>query len=211
MGVLRALLSLLFPLRDDEKLVQDLTPELVFARATSKSFTFAKTDVIGLLPYRDTVVAALIKEAKFRKNAKAIELLGTVLADHLLERTAEETAFGQKIALIPLPLSVTRKKERGYNQTEEVCKAATTKLGDSVTFLPAALMRTRDTLPQTTLSGTARRENMRDAFSAATTLDPVYSYILVDDVVTTGATLSAAIDALRLGGAMHISAIALAH
>jgi predicted amidophosphoribosyltransferase len=83
------------------------------------------------------------------------------------------------------------------------------KLGDGAE-LQSALVRARETMPQTGLPGDARRSNMCSAFSAAHALDPSCTYIVVDDVVTTGATLVAALEAMRKGGATDVAAVALA-
>jgi predicted amidophosphoribosyltransferase len=52
---------------------------------------------------------------------------------------------------------------------------------------------------------------MRGAFGATHSADPALTYILIDDVITTGATLQAAVDALTSAGASHIIPLALAH
>lgn len=211
MSLLKAFLSLLFPPRKDERVVSALGEAGLFARSAPASFELSGTHAVGLLPYRDETVRAFILEAKFHENESAIAALGSVLADYLMERIADETALGGKLVLIPVPLGEKRMKERGYNQMERICETAVAKLGDSVACMPGALRRVRETAPQTSLSGDQRRINMLGAFAAKNELDPSYSYIVVDDVVTTASTLLAAVDALRIGGAYQVGAIALAH
>lgn len=211
MQVFTKLLELLFPPRPDELVVRTCKSDDLFALSNPVVVNIGQTPVTGLLPYRNETVRACIREAKFHKNEKAMHELSAVLADHLLERVVDETAFGTKIALVPVPLGAKRLKERGYNQTTEVCRLALTRLGNSVRLMEDALIRTKETLPQTELSGNARRHNMQGAFSASRPLDPSLSYILIDDVMTTGATLLSAIQSLREGGATHISATTLAH
>ena len=77
--------------------------------------------------------------------------------------------------------------------------------------MPHLLERTRDTKPQTSLNREARKRNMQGAFRATEPLDPDLAYIILDDVMTTGATLEAACTALTEAGALHVEAIALAH
>lgn len=211
MRLFKEFLEFLFPPRRDELLVRTYENEDLFPISAPVSMTVGGVVAVGLLPYRNETVRAFIREAKFHKNTKALQALSDVLADHLLERVADETAFGKKFVLVPIPLGTKRLKERGYNQTAEVCRLAITRLGNSVTRMEDALVRTKDTLPQTELSGDARRHNMRGAFSVSGPLDPSFSYILIDDVVTTGATLLASVQALRTGGAKEISAITFAH
>ena len=111
--------------------------------------------------------------------------------------------------LVPVPLGSARRKERGFNQAEEVVRRAGEACGIQIDT--ESLVRTRETASQVSLPKAEREKNMRGAFSAAHPLDPLHTYILVDDVATTGATLQAAIDALTASGAKHIVPIALAH
>jgi predicted amidophosphoribosyltransferase len=80
----------------------------------------------------------------------------------------------------------------------------------SVSVLPHFLKRVRETASQVGLTKLERKENVRDAFGAAHPCVSNTLYILVDDVVTTGATMQAAIDALLEAGAAHVLPIALA-
>jgi predicted amidophosphoribosyltransferase len=110
---------------------------------------------------------------------------------------------------VPIPLGAGRRKERGYNQAEEIARRAGATL--SIPLEAAALIRTRETASQVSLPKWRRRENMLGAFDAAQQADPALLYIVVDDVCTTGATLLAAATALRAAGARKILPIALAH
>ena len=193
------LLEVLFPLRSGERIVREATYD--DAAKLIHPITLAE-GVVALLPYRTPLVAALIKEAKFNGNKKAQELLGHVLAEYLQQTLADDGILGaDRYVLQPIPLSDKRRRERGYNQAEEIAKVATQKLG-----LPLAdtIYRTRDTLPQTSLKREKRLVNMEQAFAVRETTDA--TYIVIDDVATTGATLMAAKQILP--GSF---AIALAH
>jgi len=210
MNFLHKILRILFPARTTERLVEEQGEVGLFSYSSPSSFFITDCPTTALLPYTSPLVRAFILEAKFHNNTVATGALGAVLKDHLLERISEETALGGNLALIPIPLGEKRRRERGYNQTELICREACASFNECV-VLPDALVRTRETEPQTKLSGTARRQNMKNAFTASSSLDSSLSYIIVDDVVTTGATLMAALQALKKGGATRISAIALAH
>jgi predicted amidophosphoribosyltransferase len=108
-----------------------------------------------------------------------------------------------------VPLGKIRRKERGFNQVEEVARRTAKELGIPVDA--SLLERTRETASQVSLDRDAREKNMKSAFKATCALDPSQTYIVIDDVVTTGATLQAAIDALKKAGAEHIIPLALAH
>ncbi len=111
--------------------------------------------------------------------------------------------------VVPIPLFRTRARSRGYNQAALLGAAVARRLDRP--FAPQALVRVRDTGTQTRLSAAARRINVRHAFTvngdgwvAGRTV------LLVDDVMTTGATLSEAARALKAGGAWRVWAVAAA-
>lgn len=197
MTIVRNILDILFPPRAHEVQVRHCTHEALLALMHP---TRIGTEITGLLPYRNPLVKALIIEAKFHNNTRAQELLGQVLETYL--RSLQE----DPMVLVPVPLSAKRRKERGYNQVEQIC------MHTSETTLDTKLVvRIRDTLPQTTLAAQERRQNTLRAFRATRALDSTYTYIVVDDVRTTGATLYAAVEALKEAGATHILLVALAH
>ncbi len=111
--------------------------------------------------------------------------------------------------VIPVPLFKKRQKKRGYNQSELLARAfcANTQLPLEV----AALVRVRDTGSQTKLGRAARVENMAGAFAVQNPVDVKgKTVLLIDDVATTGATLEACAQALRLAGAKRVLAYTFA-
>lgn len=210
MRLFEALLSLLFPLKGHERMVAEAGVTSLLAHYAPAFFTMSNHEAVGLLPYRHPLVRAFIITAKFKRNKTALDGLGRVLTEHLLAHAGEDTLRTGALVLVPVPLSKERMRARGYNQVEEVCKAALPSLGASVVMAPDLLTRVRDTKAQTELEPEARKENMRDAFCVTHVLNPHATYVLVDDVITTGATLSAALTALLKGGVEHVSVLALA-
>ena len=105
-------------------------------------------------------------------------------------------------ALVPLPLSPARQRERGFNQAHEIAKHVGARLGIP---LIRGLARIRDSPPQATLAWDTRVRNVRDAFAADVSVRGRHIAI-VDDVMTTGATLAAAAKALRRAGALRVEA-----
>lgn len=208
MWLLRAILDLLFPLGSRAALVAEATEETLGLLVRPM---LVEHDVVALMPYRAPLARALILEAKFKDSERAQHLLAGALADYLNEWSAGETPFTEgALVLVPLPLSRERQRERGYNQAERIARGAATRLPD-VYLDTDILVRTRDTLPQTSLGREARRQNLTDAFAAAQAPDPAHTYIVFDDVITTGTTLEAAISALRAAGASRVLGVALAH
>ncbi|KND51373.1 MAG: comF family protein [Parcubacteria bacterium C7867-001] len=213
MGPFSFLLDLLFPPRVSKQLERNANMEALAPSVSPITLPSEPFPTVALLSYRDPLVQGLIVELKYHESRRAVGLLATVLADYLLPLVAEDTALASspRFMLVPVPLGRTRRSERGYNQVERICRAASHYMKDTIPTEASILKRTRDTAPQTTLSASERRTNMRGAFVAAHPLDPTHTYILVDDVTTTGATLAAAVEALREGGATHILPVALAH
>ncbi len=111
-------------------------------------------------------------------------------------------------AVIPVPLSLARLRERGFNQALELARPIARAL--RMPLLPRLLRRTRHTVPQTGLGHKMRLRNVRGAFALASER-PVPEHIaLFDDVFTTGATLRECARLLRQGGARRIEVWAIA-
>jgi len=208
MRVLSRFLDLIFPPRETEMLVRTATPAMLGPLLRP---ALVERGMVALAPYRAPLMKALAVEAKFRDGEAAQKLLGGMLADYLLAWDAERRVLDPSPAsLVPVPLSAARLRERGYNQAERICRAAARSLPD-IALETDLLARVRDTAPQTTLGGALRRENMLGAFRAVQPPDPDHTYIVVDDVMTTGATLSAAVSALRDAGATRVIGLALTY
>jgi ComF family protein len=131
---------------------------------------------------------------------------GRVLAELMIER-AHHDAPARPDLLLPIPLHPARLRERGYNQALELARPLARAL--SIPLGHDRLVRTRATPPQTGLDAAARRRNLRDAFALAP--GPLPAHVaLLDDVMTTGATLREAARTLRRAGVARVDVWALA-
>lgn len=112
--------------------------------------------------------------------------------------------------LVPVPLHHSRRRERGFNQSEWLAEVFAKESGADARDL---LFRTRDTGTQTLLTREERLKNMHGAFEVrrGARVSPSARYVLVDDVVTTGSTLNACAKALHGAGATELAVLTLAH
>ena len=110
--------------------------------------------------------------------------------------------------IVPVPLHSRRLRARGFNPAALIARQLAQ--ATNARFIPRALLRLRDTPTQTGLGRTARRRNVAGAFAYRPCFPPPDSVWLVDDVVTTRATLEASGRALRRAGARRISAVCVA-
>ena len=149
---------------------------------------------------------AIIHRIKYGRSPFLIDDLAAVaLSDELFRRHLAGSI------LVPVPLHPNRLRHRGYNQAE--------RLGDFLaTRIPGCesvglLRKTEETESQTRLGRAERRQNVAGAFVVADgmTVDPAIRYVVIDDVLTTGATLHACALTLRKAGATLVDAAALAH
>jgi ComF family protein len=110
--------------------------------------------------------------------------------------------------IVPVPLHVGRLRERGYNQAVELGAPLARGLG--LTLCPAVLSRLQATSAQTELGAAARRRNVRRAFVARESTAWPAHVVLLDDVMTTGATLMACARTLKRAGVQRVDVWALA-
>lgn len=207
MNFLSRLLDFVFPPRSHEEIVRTLSPEMLSGLLVPTLIETTRPATIGLLPFQHASVRALVHEAKYHASTKAQELLGGVLAEYLADVGSDTF---RNIVLVPLPLSPARLRERGFNQCERVAERALHSLNNpSLTLSTTLLVRTKNTEHQARLSRPDRLKNVQGAFAVRGALDPAVSYLILDDVITTGATLQAALDALSAAGARHLIPIAL--
>lgn len=147
-------------------------------------------------------VKKLIHALKFRGDTRAAAALTWLLAAKLDCRR-----LGGVAAVVPVPLHPGRLDERGYNQTELIFRRWAEEQGWPWV---EALARIRPTQPQWQLAPTARRRNIKGAFAVTRPeLIRGKTILLVDDIVTTGVTMSECAKMLKRGGAVKVIGLAL--
>lgn len=143
----------------------------------------------------DDRAAELVQALKYAERPALAAGLGASLA------AALPRSWQRPDLVLEVPLHRTRERERGYNQAAGLADALAATL--AAPRWPGALIRTRATVPQARLGGEARRRNLAGAFAARhpERLDG-RRIVLVDDVLTTGATLEACLEVLHRAGAI---------
>jgi ComF family protein len=152
-------------------------------------------------PYDATVAAlayrfpadVLVQALKFRGELALAPLLGDLLAGRVSGKSVD--------LLVPVPLSPRRLRERGYNQALEIARRVAAATG--LRLAPEACRRTRETSEQMGLPLAEREGNVRGAFDCPQLVGGA-TVAIVDDVMTTGATLAEVAAALKRAGAARV-------
>lgn len=136
---------------------------------------------------------------KFHHDLAAGRLLSQLMAEAC-------ASAPRPCALVPVPLHRRRLRSRGYDQALELARPLARAL--ALPLHAGLLRRTRATSAQSTLHALERRDNLRGAFALSSgALDPLPAHVaLIDDVMTTGATLHAAAHALLEAGVVRVDA-----
>lgn len=143
-----------------------------------------------------------LPRAKFHGDLACVRLLAALMAREL----ADDQPLPQ--ALLPIPLHRARLRQRGFDQALELARPLARHLG--IALRADVLQRVRATQAQTRLDAAARRRNLRGAFAVAPGHGLPPHVVLVDDVMTTGATVHAATRALLQAGVARVDVWACA-
>jgi ComF family protein len=158
------------------------------------------------LPYRgchagfryEFPLSELVHGLKYHGALANARVLGTLLAGSLVRQRVRRDVD----LLVPLPLHTSRLVARGFNQSLEIARFTAAALGMAIDG--RALHRRRETAPQVGLAREARADNVRGAFAAVEPIVAGRAVALLDDVVTTGATVAEASRALLIAGARSV-------
>lgn len=155
---------------------------------------------------KEFLVQQLIHELKYKSNTQIGSYLGELMGKSLLS----SGRFSHIDALIPLPLYADKEHKRGYNQAAIICNGMSSVM--NIPVMSNAVIRQYATETQTRKHRTERWENVRSSFSIAEPgLINSKHLLLVDDVVTTGATLEACGAVMMQTGNVKLSIATLAY
>lgn len=149
----------------------------------------------------DDPVRNALHKLKYRRDLSMGEALASQMASFVRDLN------WQVDLLIPIPLGGKRHRERGYNQVGMIAQPLALAL--NVRYAPKELARRKETRSQVGLTKSERKRNVHDAFQAGTGVSG-RSVLLMDDVSTTGSTLSSGAGALYRAGAREVYALTVA-
>lgn len=168
---------------------------------------FGVSRAIAAAPYKRSLAGRLVEECKFNFVKELARPLAGLIARQV-ERKHCAAIFNGAI-FVPIPLSKRRILERGFNQSEELAKRLALKYNGCVEN--QLIRRIRNTEQQARLSRAGRFENVAAAFVCESLGAAPERIILVDDILTTGATLIEAAKMLRSVGVKEITVAAVCH
>jgi ComF family protein len=150
---------------------------------------------------------ALVHELKYHRG---LHVLADIEA--IFRRAAHVLDLARGAALVPVPLHPRKLRERGYNQSELIAACLARAAGGGAR-VERVLRRTVDTVSQTHHDRRTRQANLKNAFALApgVRISAGDSYLLVDDVFTTGSTLNSCALALRRAGGADLNVVTFGH
>ncbi|MBI4810491.1 MAG: ComF family protein [Ignavibacteriales bacterium] len=136
---------------------------------------------------------------------RGVKSVGIMLGEDIGRKISVNNLFAGADYLIPVPLHKLKQRERGYNQSEFICKGIS-KITD-IPINTTVVNRTKYTQSQTQLNLVERKENVGDAFKINEKVRHLVqgkTFLIVDDVITTGATINSCAKELLAAGASSI-------
>ncbi|OGF83331.1 hypothetical protein A3B18_00005 [Candidatus Giovannonibacteria bacterium RIFCSPLOWO2_01_FULL_46_13] len=156
--------------------------------------------------YEDKTLSRALRRFKYQGIQGLSEPFSDILKDLI---TPQLSYFSNDALIVPIPAHINRKRGRGYNQAELLAVKLSEKV--PIPLAPDILIKSKNTKSQTSLSGVERIFNVKNSFSVAR---PEFvknkKIILVDDIITTGATLCEAAKVLKEAGANEVTGLVVA-
>ncbi len=177
--------------------------------------SFLENDIHAVFSYNTPAIRGAIHALKYKNNTDIAKRLAIPLHDKIIQELSYQKMFSgfTKPLLIPIPLHKKRQKQRGYNQTKLLC--------DELSFIDSVFYRTeynvlyknKETSSQVKILNRQNRlKNIKNSLSIKNT-EKIHgkNIILIDDIVTTGATLKEATKVLKQAGAKKVICFVVAH
>lgn len=184
-------------------------PKRLFYASVSRGEERTSLSFSGVYGYRNTVISKGMSRGKYAHSSKPFILL----TEYALPEFQEFFKNISNAVIVPVPLHPVREHERGFNQSQVICNVLENNLGIKTCSL---LTRIRNTPQQARLKKRERQSNLVNAFELNMRkledlpLSKDTPLVLVDDVISTGATIVECAQVLELYGFRNISALCLA-
>lgn len=207
------ILDLFFPPTETEKILRKISVEDLYKKC-KKSETSFKNDYFSVFKYKDPFIKDSIYELKNNKNKYAIKLFSEILLDEILNYLEENLIkTDYKILVTFVPQHKDDYLNKGYNQGEELA-AALCAASPNIFEKQNLLIKNRKTIPQHKIKNKKLRlKNLKNTFSISKNCNIKNNslIILIDDVKTTGATLSESRRVLLKAGAFKVICFTIAN
>jgi competence protein ComFC len=212
--IFETILSIVLPKEESVLKIENLSAEFI-ANELPRACETNNPKFKAFFQYKDKIVRQAIWEIKYRGNKKILEKFSRAFYDYILEEISDEILFNNfhSPILIPIPTSKKSLKKRGFNQCELIVKELI-KIdgGRNLSADLKALRKIKETGHQSkTKNRTQRLKNLEGCFEADTDKIKNKNIILIDDVITTGATMKEAMRALKKAGAKKVVGFTLGH
>jgi len=211
------LLDIVAPERKDFGIIKKLDAESIATLPKPEPIEDSPW-VTALFRYKHPAVRAIIWELKYRGTTLPLEHIGKLLYEEMLAAMSDILLFEHEaqFLLIPIPISTERRYERGYNQSEYIARNIVAHDTEHMLlYAPQWFEKIRDTQSQSHSQSRAERlQNLAGCFNVTEHGLPHVAgahVFLVDDVVTTGTTLTEARRTLLAASARDVTAFTIAH
>ena len=181
-----------------------------------KSRPIEEKNIFAVFDYRNSTIRKAIWELKYHKNRHLGNILGEVLYESMIEEVWEIREFSdnKKIIIIPVPISRVKIFKRGYNQSLIIALGFCKKDKEKIFKIEENIIfKKNETKPQAKITNRKQRlSNVKNSFGIKNeNYVKNRTIIVIDDVVTTGATIKEIMKILKKAGASKIFGFALAH
>lgn len=211
------IIELIFPNNQIEEIDNQIVTEMVrINRNEGDRVTKYPCPAYSFFQYKVQKVQNMIWKLKYHGNKPIAEFFAKTIYNIICDELAELAQWSdfKNPVLVAIPVSPRKLRLRGFNQSEAICKALS-RLDENrfFTHLPHVLYKIKDTQSQAKVKDKKTRlQNLKDSFKIKDNgLVKNRNIILLDDVLTTGATLTEATLVLKSAGAKNIIWIAVAH
>ena len=212
--ILESIISIVLPKEEYVSEIENLSPENIKNEINSANET-SNPKFKALFQYKNRIIRKAIWEIKYNGNKKITEKFSRLLYEFIIEELGDEITFENfnNPLFIPIPSGKNTLKKRGFNQCELIAKELI-RLDEAKIFQleTKAIFKIKETTHQSETKNKSKRlKNLDGCFFADPQKVRGRCIILIDDVITTGATMKEVSKTLKSAGAKKVIGFAIAH